>query len=350
MGRGRISLVAVGLVVAAVLIAATGMGQAKPPGDGKFEVQQALTAGYLPLGKERGYELALSMPSDRVVILSAVRTERLKDEHFSARYSVYAVRNLGSLERGVVRARFGSLGRVSLRFRPSGRIRRSDPRSGCEGGALTARHGKFVGRLSFRGEGSYFHVASPKGTGYVGHSPRLRCEQGKAEEHPPRSLRAYAAPSLVFSDEHSIALLYASTRSHGRYVGISAMHREGSAPGADVELRIVEPRRGMAIGHGAFLDGPPGTLLTTRPGGHPATATLAPPAPFHGEASYSEESDAWTGNLGVEIAGLRLSLTGPGFQVHLCVVSPLKDKDGCDFFKTEPSFDERPARPGWMPR
>lgn len=350
MGRGRFSFVAVGLLVAIMLIAGTGMGQAKPRGDGKFEVQQALTVGYLPLGRERGYDLALSMPSARIVILSAVRTERLKDEHFSASYSVYVARNWGSLERGMVRARFGALGRVALRFRPSGRIRRSDPRSGCEGGSQTARLGRFVGRLSFRGEGNYFHVASPKGKGYVGHSPRLRCEQGKAEEHPPRSLRAYASPDLVFSDEHSIALLYASSRSHGRYVGISALHREGSAPGADVELRIVEPRRGMAVGHGAFLDGPAGTLLTSRPGGHPATATLAPPAPFYGEAAYSEESDAWIGNLGVEIAGLRMPLTGSGFHVHLCVVNPLRDKDGCDFFKTEPSYDERPAPPGWMSR
>jgi hypothetical protein len=350
MGRGRLSFVAVGLAVAAVLVPATGMGQAKAPGGGKIEVQQALTAGYLSLGKEKGYQLALSMPNERIVIFSAVRSERLKDEHFSAGYSVYVARNRGNLERGVVRARFGSLGRVSLRFRPSGRIRRGDPRSGCEGGTLTARHGGFAGRLSFRGEGNYFHVASPKGAGYVAHSPRLRCEQGEAEEHPPRSLRAYAVPPLAFSDEHSIALLYASARGHGRSVGIAAMHREGSAPGADVDLKIVEPRDGMVIGHGAFLDGLPGTLLTSRPGAHPATATLAPAAPFYGEAAYSEDSDAWTGNFGVRIAGLSLSLTGPDFRVRLCVVDPLKDKDGCNFFKTEPVFIERPTLSGWMLR
>lgn len=343
-------MVAVGLVVAAVLVLAAGAGQAELRRAGRFDVQRALTAGYLSLGKEKGYQLALSMPNAQVVIFSAVRTERLQDERFSGRYSVYVTRNRGSLERGVVRARFGSLGRVSLRLRPSGPTRRSDPRSGCEGGLLTARRGRFVGHLSFRGEGNYFHVASPKGNGYIAHSPRLRCEQGKAEERPPRSLRAYAAPNFVFSDEQSIALLYASTHSHGRYVGISAMHREESRPGADVQLKIVEPRRGMVTGHGAFLDGPPGTLLTSRPGAHPATATLAPPAPFYGEAAYSEEADAWTGNLGVKIAGLSLPLSGPDFHARLCVVNPLRDKDGCDFFKTEPAFIERPARPGWMLR
>jgi hypothetical protein len=54
---------------------------------------------------------------------------------------------------------------------------------------------------------------------------------------------------------------------------------EGSPPGADVQLAVVEPRHGMAIGHGAYLHGPAGTLLTSLPGAHPATATLKPPRP-----------------------------------------------------------------------
>jgi len=106
----------------------------------------------------------------------------------------------------------------------------------------------------------------------------------------------------------------------------------------------------MAIGHGVYLDGPAGTLLTSLPGAHPATATLAPPPPFYGEAAYSEKSDAWTGNLGVNLAGSKLSLTGPAFDVHLCVVNPLRDRDGCEFFKAELPPDERPARPGWVLR
>ena len=348
MGRGRLSLVAGGLLAVVVVLTAAGAGEARSGGGGRIEVQRALAFGYLSVGKEKGYDLALSMPSDRVVILSAVRSARVGEDRFNVSYSVYAVRNEGSLEDGVVRARFGSLGRVALRFRPSGRTRRSDPQPGCEGGSLTAQRGRFVGHLSFRGEGDYFHVASARGKGYIAQWPRLSCEQGEAEELPPRSLRANVAPDFFFSDEHSIAHLYASSRGHGRYVGISAMHQEAAPPEANMQLRIVEPKRGMAIGHGAFLDGFPGTLLTSRPGAHPATATLAPPAPFHGEASYSEQSGAWTGTLGVTIAGLNLPLTGPDFDVRLCVVNPLRDKDGCDFFKTEPSFDERPARPGWM--
>jgi hypothetical protein len=337
-------------MVATVLLTASATGQAKLRRAGKLEVQQADTAGFLRLGQERGYEIALYMPNDQVVIFYALRRKRSKDDSFKVTYSIYAVRNLGDLEKGVVRARFGSLGRASLRFRPSGRMRKRDPQPGCEGGSEITEEGRFVGHLSFRGEGNYFHVSSAKGEAYIAHSPRLRCKKERAPESHPRSLRKYVAPTPLFSDENSIALLYSSTRGHGRYVGITAMHPEGSPPGADVELGIVEPRHGMAIGHGVYLNGPPGTLLTSLPGVHPATATLAPPAPFYGEAAYSEESDAWTGTLGVKLAGLSLPLTGTGFHVHLCVVSPLKDRDGCDFFKAEPPSYERLARPGWALR
>jgi hypothetical protein len=333
-------------MIATVLLAAAGSGEAKPRRGGKLEVQRANTVGFLRLGKERGYRTFLYMPNKRVVLFYAVRIRRVGEDGFGLTYSIYATRNRGNLEHGVVRARFGSLGRVSLRFRPDGRVRRDDPQGGCEGEGESYEYGSFAGHLSFRGEGSFFHVSSPRGKAYLARSPRLRCEKGQADEVQPRSLRKYVAPTPLFHDDDSIALLYASARSHGRYVGITAMHPEKSPPGADVELGIVDARQGMAIGHVAYLEGSAGTLLTSLPGAHPATATLAPPKPFYGKAAYSEETGAWTGTLGVKLAGLRLPLTGPGYGVHLCVVNPLRDKDGCEFFKAEPPYFERPARLG----
>lgn len=346
MERGRLASIAVGVFVVAVLLAGTSAGEAKPRGGGKVEVQQARTAGLIWLGKQKGYRLALYMPNDRVVIFYGFRTRRSREDAIDVAYSLYAVRNLGDLDRGVVRARFGSLGRVSLRFRPSGPPRGDEPPGDCVGGVETVQRGRFVGHLSFRTAGNYFHVASSGGGGSVTHSPRLRCEKGEALETSPRSLRKYVAPVNLFSDKDSIALLYASARSHGRYVGITAMHPEGSPPGAEVQLAVVEPRQGMAIGHGAYLYAPAGTLLTSLPGADPATATLSPPGPFSGKGSYSEADGAWTGNLAVKLPGARLPLTGRDFNVHLCVTNPLKDKDGCEFFKTDPPYFGRPARRG----
>jgi hypothetical protein len=346
MGRPRLALVAVGFAVATLLLGAAGAGQAKQGSSGTVEAQRARTVGFLRLGRERGYEIYLYMPTKRIVTFYATRSDRVKGDLFSFRYSIYVVRNQGDLDQGVVRARFGSLGRVDLRFLPNGRLERRDAPSGCEGGPQTSQRGKFVGRLSFRGDGNYFHVSSAKGDALIDRSPRYRCEKGEALEAPPRSLRKYVAPTSYFTDEHSVALLYASARSHGRYVGITAVHEEEAPPGADVQLGIVESRHGMAIGHGAYVGGPRGTLLTSLPGAHPATATLAPPSPFSGTAAYSEKSGDWTGNLRAELPGLTVPLTGPDFHVHLCVANPVKDRNGCEFFKAEPPYDERAARPG----
>jgi hypothetical protein len=352
MGRGRPTSVAAGLVVA-VLLAAAGAGQARSRHGGKIEVQRASAYGGVYLGKEKGYRIALLMPSDRVVAFYAYRY-RLKGDLGSVEYHIYAVHNRGVLRHGVVRARFGSLGTVSLRFRPGGRVRRGRPEEGCEGGREITEYGRFVGHLSFRSEGNVLHVSSPEGGAQISRSPRLRCKKGWAQAPAPRSLRKYVAAPPLFPDQNSIALIYASARRHGRYVGVTATHMEESPPGADVQLQVLEARKGMAIGHGAYLVGGPGTLLTTLPGVHPATASLAPPPPFYGEAAYSEEAGTWTGTLGVNLAGVKLPLAGPGFHVHLCVTNPLKDKDGCEFFKTESPSDERPAarlaRPAWLLR
>jgi hypothetical protein len=348
MPRGRLSLVAVGLAVTVMLLAGA-VGQASSR-RGKTEIQPARTYGFLDLGREKGYRLALYMPNKRIVVFYAFRFERGNGGNFGIRYSLYAVRNQGDLEQGVVRGRFGALGRVDLRFRPSGKVSRDHPRSGCEGGSETARSGNFVGQLSFRGSGNYFHVSSRKGKAYIAHSPRLICEPGRAEEVQPGSPRRYVTPSPLISDRHSIALFAASGHSHGRAVRISAVHQEGSPPGAEVQVGIVESRHGVAIGHGIYLEGSRGTLLTSLPGAHPATATLAPPAPFFGKGVYAEENESWSGSLGVSLAGLKVPLTGPDFHLHLCVANPVKDKKGCEYFKGEPPADERAARPGWVLR
>jgi hypothetical protein len=344
MGRGRLSLVAAALAVVTVLLGAAGAGEASSRSGRKTEIQPARTYAFLDLGKEKGYRIALYMPNKRIVVFYAFRLDRGKGGSLGIRYSLYAVRNLGDLGQGVVRARFGSLGRVDLRFRPAGKVSRDDPQRGCEGGMETSKSGSFVGQLSFRGSG--FHVSSSRGSAYLTHSARLKCEAGQAEEAAPGSPRRYVTPSPLSSDGDTIAFLDASGHSHGREVRISALHEAGSPPGAEVQLGIAESRDGVAIGHGIYLEGFPGTLLTSLPAAHPASAALAPPAPFFGKGVYSEENRSWSGSLGVKLAGLTVPLTGPGFHVRLCVANPVKDKNGCDFFKGEPSFDERAVRPG----
>ena len=341
----------IGLAVTAMLIAAPGAAQAQRR-SAKFEVRPAGASGSVYLGKRKGYQTALYMPTAHVAVFLAARIERRKDRPSISVFR-YAVHAQGSLADGVVRGRFGSLGSFSLRFRPNGHVREYGVPGHCEGQPEITEYGRFVGHVAFHGEGNYLDLSSAGRKGELTRSPRFICEKSQGFHLPSERLRAYVAPGSFFSTEGNIALLYASKRSHGRYVGITAGHEAESPPGAQVRFGMFESRGEMAIGRYVLSWAPRGTLLTSLPGVHPATATLAPPPPFHGEARYQEKSahsGTWTGDLGVDLPGSKLPLTGPGFHTRLCVLSPLHHRHGCDFFKAEPEFDERPARPWWVVR
>jgi hypothetical protein len=348
VGESLRRLKVVGFAAATLLIALTSTVEARPGHSASVEIRPPNTSAFADLGRHGGYRIGLSMPNDQVVILSVIRYEVKRDKG-ALFANTYVAHSRQSLRRGVIRARLGSLGSFSLRFRPSGRVRDLGSQRGCEGGPSITEYGRFMGRATFRGEDHYLHFSLSGGSGGITRSPRLRCEKGEVFDPVHGSLRAYAAPRSFFVTQGDIALLYVTRHSPGRYIGITAGHEEESPPGAEVRIGILESRKEMAIGRYALVLNAPGTLLTSLPGVHPATATLAPRAPFFGEATYQEEpmdSLSWSGKLGVSLPGLKLPLTGPGFHARLCVLSPLKTRSGCDFFKAEPVFDERAARPG----
>ncbi len=341
-------LVTAAFAAAVMVVAITGSAQAKLPHHTGFETRPAGTSAFVGLGRSGGYRIGLSMPNDRVAILSVIKY-KVKRDRGALFANDYVVHSRQSLKRGVIRARLGSLGSFSLRFRPNGKVRELGTQRGCEGGPSITEYGRFVGRATFHGENHYLRFSLSGGSGGITRSPRLRCDKDEVSDPVHGSLRAYVAPGSFFATQGDIALLYVSRHGHGRYIGVTAGHAEESPPGAEVRIGIVESRGELAIGRYALVLRAPGTLLTSLPGVHPATATLAPPAPFFGKATYQEEpteSRSWSGTLGVNLPGLKLPLTGPGFHTRLCVLSPLKTRSGCDFFKAEPVFDERVARPG----
>lgn len=335
----------VGLAAVAVLFTLIVTARADPARHGR--VHPAFTSGSIDLGKVGSYRAGLYVPTDGVVLLYLYRYQ-VKGSSGATVFSVaYAARSRGSLERGLIHVRFGSLGTASLRFRPNGRTRRRRLPSGCEGHRPITEYGKFVGQARFHGEKGFLDLTSRGGKGEISHSFRLSCKRADPVELPRRSLRAYVAPASFFAADGDIALLYATAHRRGRYVGVTAGHLEESPPGAEVRVGVVESRPAMAIGRYALLSGAPaGTLLTSLPGVHPASATLEPPAPFYGSGSYKEGAGAqkWSGALGIILPGLKLSLAGPEFHARLCVLSPLKARRGCNFFKAPPPpLDERPA-------
>jgi len=309
------------------------------------EVLRPNTGAFVYLGKAHGYELRFAMPTPRIAVLYVSKTrEEISPSTFAA--SSYAVRvPSDALKRGLIRARFPSLGRVSLRFEPSGKRRVHRGSSRCRGRRGVREEGTFRGTVSLEGEDGYFRAKAHSGEGILDRSFRRVCKT-RGDVYPGdlvRPLWSYVASGFSFkfsSIGGTVALLYAVADEGGRYIGIRAAHYEGAPPGAEIQLQTLEWRSGMAIGRLAYLEGgAPGTLTTSMPGVHPAFATLAPPSPFHGEGDFYENSatsHSWTGTLGVSLPGLDLPLTGEEFKTSLCVVSPLKTPDGCDFVKTKP--------------
>ncbi|MGN6202526.1 MAG: hypothetical protein ACTHNY_08995 [Solirubrobacterales bacterium] len=332
-GRG-LWLVGLAAIVLAMPAAAPAAPQPQPP---KGEVQQPLTSGVVFLGKAAGYEIAISNPSSHAAILGVSRIGEEADRWSTYSETGYAVRPRSSIGSGALHASFGSMGTVNLRFWARGKTRVGHLRPGCHGRPPQTEFGEYRGTVSLRGEDDYFQVHAVRARGTRSRSFRLDCARDKALVDKPAPLYEYVRPVqgfIVSSAGGSIALLRAVSRYGGRLVYLRAAHMQGEGAGAEVQVGALERRPGMAIGHSAYADGGEGTLLTSLPGVHPATATLAPPAPFHGEGSFVENSPtshSWTGSLAVSFPGLDLPLAGHTFATSLCVESPFKTRVPCDF-------------------
>lgn len=352
MKAGRRSLVAL-CALAALVLPAHALAARRPPRP-KSEVQPARTEGIAYLGRDHGYDLFLRFPEQHIAELGVERIGE-EEEGLNVATTRYVSRLRGSLLRGRVSARFPGVGLLSLRFDPGGKRRLSKHQKACRGPETVTEAGWLRGRIKASGEAGFFQLSSTRAHIALMRWGRLVCRPGHAQlgDHevgsPPLD---YAEPSFGFtisSGRGAPALLVAAARRPRGYVESLAYLTEGE-PGASVQVGSVEMVHGLAIGRSALGEGPvPGTLLTSLPGAHPASASLAPPEPFYGQGEYLEKtrkSHAWTGTLGVHFPGLDMSLAGPAWYSSLCVVSPLIAPYGCNVLKPRPLEPDRDVQPG----
>lgn len=306
-------------------------------------------------GHSSEYDVGFAVPDYGVGVLYVTRISDNAD--YSA--TLYAVRLHGDAGKGRFTARFPGIGEIAVRFKDKGRPGVGKNERGCKGPPPVREEGVVRGAIKLKGEGGYFHVSRRAAPAELQRSFRLKCTKGHAAYEavkvgsPPRD---YVAPSFsipVGTGGSTSALLYAVARTEGRYVAVRAGHRQNSAPGAEVQAVALEGDRRMAIAHFAVTHAGAGTLLTSLPGEHPAKATLSPPAPFHGEAEFLENSSgshSWSGSLGIAFPGFDIPLTGHGYETSLCVITPLKFPEGCDLIKPQPLVPESPNLFLWRPR
>lgn len=208
-------------------------------------------------------------------------------------------------ERGV-EARFGKLGRISVRFRPDAPGSGPKPAPGCtERGS-----GVFVGTVRFRGERGFVKIAAGRAWGCVH-------DLGKQSDRLGRRLGAVGAALLhEEGGEREVATL---TASAGRRTFRVAGFREPDGSGeADYVGAILERKEGMRIGRAALVGS---RSLSFGFDNLLHAAKVNPPAPFSGTATFVRTEDGsklWTGDLSMSLLGIDpVPLTGPGFKVSL---------------------------------
>jgi hypothetical protein len=277
-----------------------------PPPRNGFESRVDLQA-------KHGYEISL-IGVGNVVALEIRRRvrhptflERLL--HLDRAATAYVVR--GTVTPRRIKASFGELGAVDIRFRPSGKLKQSHRRRHCRGpDRFTTQMGVFVGSIRFSGERHYVAVRAHRAKGRVRSPLGLRCASSRFRPlNGSRQRRVDQHPSF------SPTVLLAGWRRPAASTELFVL-RGG---GLTLYLAIAERNTGrMARIRYGQTTAPSKTFSLNEAA---TAATIKPPPPFHGKAIYRAAPDgttSWGGSLTIAAPGApRLPLTGEQFVVEL---------------------------------
>lgn len=221
-------------------------------------------------------------------------------------FSIYTFSGTASA-RGI-HADLGAFGAINMQFEPSGKVRTTKlPKvaEGCDGPRKVVRHlGMFVGTFRFEAEDETT-TESAEVAGSVGRPAEVICqisagESGKGHHHhrnvsPP-------SPYLGATTTHNgLGFAAAVMRPHGKRVSFVASS--------------VEVAGGAAIRRWAAVAGSRSEFQFDN---RLATATVSPPPPFSGSATFERAPKdlppVWSGSLAVSFPGRPdVPLTGTNF-------------------------------------
>lgn len=278
------------------------------PTSSNFESRFAMKIG-------RGYEMAV-IGRGQVVQVEIGRTSSFQQTlsggtpiGTSEAFTFYIAR--GTVTPRRIAASFGRFGRVDVRFKPSGPPFESEPRHRCRGvDHFTTQSGTFVGDVRFAGEGSSVAVHSHRARGWVRTPLHLHCR-------PPRSRsRTGSLQRVVRQVDFGFHASLSASWRHG--VDSTSLFSFGIRKAQLTAAFTEESLGSVALIHlGLAISRP--KILTVDDA--LTSATLTPPAPFHGKGTYSAAPDgtkAWTGPLSVTFPGApRWPLTGEQFKVKV---------------------------------
>jgi hypothetical protein len=214
------------------------------------------------------------------------------------------------------------LGRIAVRFERTSEQPVTFGSEGCKTeGKSAVLKGIFRGPIEFHGEGGYTTVKRRSAPGTIEVHPRIVCPRPKQPPHQPTTQDAGIGYLLAGRGEEGGSLTFTAFTAtllprSGPVAGFSASytHRRG-------KLLIVATTR--AVGEEGKAN-----FALTAPSGTPTEATVAPPAPFSGTATFKLESmttASWSGDLSVEVPTLgTVNLAEPGFWAGACAAECTK--------------------------
>lgn len=210
----------------------------------------------------------------------------------------------------------GRLGRVSVRFHSHGKPKQVSPSHGiCHGGDQTVESGTWIGRIDFAGEQGYTAVHATRAKGAITDSPKQTCNIPAGKEGGSPGFQA-----TILSVSSDARLIFSNAFL------ITSEIRPG-LDGASFTASLLEVhRRGLSIIRSIHTDAKSDAFALSKEGGHITSATVTPPAPSSGTATFQRTSDSktrdskgsWTGTLAGDFPGRgEVTLAGPEFSAEV---------------------------------
>lgn len=221
----------------------------------------------------------------------------------------------GKVSQAGLRVRFGQLGLIDVGFTPTVTLDETAPSPGCTGAPRTLREGVFAGKIAFAGERGYVRVEAPQVEGSMSVIAPWQCpkEDDLSPFEPvPGFSRSNARPA---HSERESASLVAFTRGFQSFFGAGVHHRHSGGRSIFYGAKE-EQREGMKIVRVTSVRGPASAFDFDHEAG---TATLDPPRPLKGHASFrgDEEGGFWRSTIRVPLLGSAPLRTGHGFGAAL---------------------------------
>jgi len=271
----RRALVLVGVLIAALLVAVSALAASA-----EREVERELAFGL----KAEGFAVAVFVSNNDGDVSATMIVGR------GPRVAYYSTPAEVTAER--VTAQFGGMGELDYRFAPkrNGHV----DCTGSENGEAV-----FEGTFDFTGENGYVHIEADHAEGSFQIYPEPEnCQQ-------TRLARRVVPYHPSYSDEGATLQARAGSRAKGRIREVNVFDEDQHGPHkVFVFATLGEEREGMTVARGVQLTAGSGAFRWNLEKG---TATLRPPAPFTGSATFTRHGrdghGIWKGSLGMPILG-----------------------------------------------